>query len=383
MQELTIPGGQEKGRTVSTASDNCLKWWAQNAKQDNLKQACAAELQRRQNGGAPAQSPQRNAPSAPPTGRELVTGAFRDPQKATEALRDAQERAHLVAPATVCATLPEGTEIALAAVFVSELTETYKLPGGKFGLGKTALDRIAAAAGVDWDPHLCGRLDDGYDPHYCHYRAVGYVRTFDGSIRTITGAVEIDARDGSPQIEEIITKATTKGRWDGDDWQPRDPKPQILELRKFLLRHAESKAKNRAIRSLGLQTSYTSEELQKPFVVAKPMFTGYSDDPEAKREFRTAIADSYLGARGRLYGGGATPEPQRQMPQQAQRTAGHRPPPVGSVPIDADYSNVSPRGAYPGEQDQGQQTFTGMDGDGPGTVAEGEYGDQDASDIPY
>lgn len=364
----TIPGGKDQGKAVTEIDDRSLDWWSKNAKKESLKSACLAEIERRRGGGFQAQ-PQARAQQggavAQASRGELVTGAFRDPQKVTDALRKAQESCHLVAPATVCATLPEGTEVALAAVIVNTAAETYELPGGKLGLAKTALDRIAAAAGVDWDPRLCGRLDDAYDPHYCHYRAVGSVRTFDGSIRTITGEVEIDARDGSPQIEEIITKAKRNDR---------DPRSQILELRKFLLRHAESKAKNRAIRSLGLRTAYDRAELSKPFIVAKPMFTGASDDPEARREFRGAIAESYLGARNRLYGGEAAParEPQPRPTSQG----GHRPPPVGSVPpMDADYTNVSPRGAYPGDVN-----------DGPATIDPNEPpqdGGVDASDIPY
>lgn len=365
----TIPGGQDKGKPVTEVSDRTLKWWSENAKKESLKRECLAELERRRNGGAPTQPqarPQQGGAVAPASRGELVTGAFRDPQKATDALRAAQEQAHLVAPATVCATLPEGTEIALAAVVVAVGAETYELPGRKLGLAKTALDRIAAAAGIDWDPRLCGRLDDGYDPHYCHYRAVGYVRTFDGSVRTITGEVEIDARDGSPQIEEIETKARKNDR---------DPRSQVLELRKFLIRHAESKAKNRAIRSLGLRTAYSPEELRKPFIVAKPMFTGASDDPEARREFRTAIADSYLGTRNRLYGGEAAPL--REAP--ARPVSGHRPPPVGSVPpIDADYANVSPRGPYPGATVEGE-----ADQEGPGAIDPEQDGAEPASDIPY
>lgn len=331
---MIIPAkkGPDVGKDHTQLSDESLAWWAANAQKADLKAACLEEQRRRQGGGKPAN--QTAAPAAAAaastavttrSSTDIISGTFRDAKKATEALLHAQQVAHLVAPATVCGTLPEGCEVALALVMVDAEHETYPV-GDKLALGKTALERIAAAAGVSWDPILSQRLDDASHPQYCHFRAVGYVRGFDGQARTLPGEVEIDARDGSPQIEEIRIKAAKKNR---------DPAPQILELRKFLLRHAESKAKNRAVRSLGVRTSYEPQELQKPFVVAKLMFTGASDDPAARQYFRGRIADAFLGASSALYGGDAQP----QLSQPEQRTAiTHQPPLVGSVhdPDDAD-----------------------------------------------
>lgn len=333
---VTLPGGREKGKPINECSDESLKWWSENAKQADLKQACLAEIQRRGHGGAPAQTATRTqaqtvrtqnagVPAAASQGGDIV-GAFKDARKATEALSRASQMAHLVAPATVCSTLPEGCEVVLSFVLVDIENETYDIAGGKVGLGKNALDRIAGAAGLDWDPVLSCRLDDGSDPEYCHFRAVALYRTFDGQIVRRKGEVEIDARDGSPQIEEIATKARNAN-------PPRDPSKQILELRKFLLRHAESKAANRAIRSLGVRTSYTRAELQKPFVVAKLMFTGASEDPQARQYFRERIADSFLGASNKLYPPAA--QPQLAAPVQALGHS-HRPPAVGAVPTDFD-----------------------------------------------
>lgn len=324
--------GPDVGKDHTQLSDESLAWWSENAMKADLKAACAEEQKRRAAGGKPASASAQQQPPAtqpPPatasqavatrSSTDIISGTFRDARKATEVLMHAQQVAHLVAPATVCATLPEGCEVALAAVVVDVEHETYKI-SDKLGLGKTALERIAAAAGVSWDPVLSQRLDDASEPRYCHFRAVGYVRGFDGQMLTRSGEVEIDARDGSPQIEEILTKAKKNNR---------DPSAQILELRKFLLRHAESKAKNRAIRSLGVRTSYEPKELAKPFVVAKLMFTGQSDDPEARREFRGMIAQSFLGATNAMYG----------VPQSvaaALPAPAHRPPEVGAVVHDDD-----------------------------------------------
>jgi hypothetical protein len=258
------------------------------------------------------EAPARTAPLARHVEVQIETGNFRDPQRATDALRHASQAAHLVAPAPVCGSLPEGCALALAAVQVDVDTETYAIPGGnKLGLGKTALDKIAGAAGVSWVPDQSRRLDDGSDPHYCHYKAVGRVRDFDGTVRVIQGEVEIDARDGSAQ-------GSAK---------------ELAQVRKFILRHAESKAKNRAIRSLGVRTSYTEAELRKPFVVAKVQFTGESSDPEIRKMFAAKTADAFLGSHAALYGG--RPEP--ALPPAEKPDGTHPPPPVGSVaPSDTD-----------------------------------------------
>jgi hypothetical protein len=334
MAQFSIPGGKSKGTPLEAADSRDIEYWlgrlkgdleANPAKQyaDRDRQwitAAQAELDRRAAGGAAA--PRRNTPPAgTPAPRAAiqrrattdVASGYRDSAAASGALMDAAALGHLVSPATVVGELPAGTVLAISQVVVGVDEETYQLPGGKRGLAKVALDKIAAAAGVSWDPQQSGRLDDGSDPHYCHYRAVGRYRAFDGAEMVVNGEVELDARDGGPLHQEIREKAERAKRSDGGAGQ-------LLELRKFLLRHAESKAKNRAIRSLGLRTSYAPEELAKPFMVAKVMFTGHSEDPVIKAAFAAATADAFLGSRRALYPAAALPS----------RRVGHAPPQVGA-----------------------------------------------------
>lgn len=159
------------------------------------------------------------------------------------------------------------------------------------------------------------------------------MRSFDGSLRTVTGEVEIDARDGSPQIDEIMSKAQKAINSRTKQPEPRDPRPQIMELRKFLLRHAESKAKNRAIADMGLKRSYAPAELEKPFAVARIVWTGETDDPELKREFARMHAERMMDGAAALYGRQRPALPQRRhtIPQ----FQGH-PPPVDDLPPDPD-----------------------------------------------
>lgn len=343
---MVIPFGRSKGTPITEADSRDIGWIIQateakltdepgsrwDSERQALVAACRAELERRK-GDTAGDTAGGSAPDAAPAPAAIerraetrIAGGYTDAAQLSSTLLEAARQYHVISPATACGALPHGCEVSISLVEVDirdlkDGGEVYRL-SDKVGLGKSALDRIAGAAGISWDPHLCGRLDDGRDPHYCHYRAVGHVRLFDGAVRTLTGEVEMDARDGSPQLDELIEKAKL-GR-NG----PRDPAPQIRELRKFLLRHAESKAKNRAIRSLGLRTSYAPDDLKKPFAVARLMFTGRTEDPVLQRAFAAKIADSMLGTTTAMYGEAP------RMGAVPRAPALHSPPPVGQVDAD-------------------------------------------------
>lgn len=275
---------------------------------------------------AQQQQPQQLAKQEP---KPQIYGVFQRAEEVDKRLRHAAANFHLVAPSTVCGSLPEGCEAALAIVPINVEGETYDIPGGKRGLAKVALNKIAAAAGISWDPHLSRRLDNGSDPNYVHYRAVGWYRAFDGSRVGIQAEKEMDVRDGSPQVLALFDKARAKGR---------DATQQIRELRLHILGHAETKAQLRAIRALGLRTSYTREELQRPFVVARIVFTGKTDDPQLKQLFANRTADAFLGASTALYGNAAPaalPAPTAPPPVGMQRLAPAHDDEDDNVPFDA------------------------------------------------
>lgn len=355
MAEFKIPFGRAKDEPI-TETDPANITWMINALQTKLDEnpdkpyaakdrawiaAAKAELARRNGGGGQQLA---KAPAAQPTNIQrtsapAVLGAsMNDPGAVTAHLTKLAESHHIVSPATTVDCLPPGCGVAVNYVLISSDDsktgpgEVYGITGGKLGLSGTSLAKIGAAAGVDWDASQSGRLDNGSDPHYCHFRAVGHVRNLDGSVRTLTGEVEIDARDGSPQIDEIKQKAAKRT-------EPNDGSAQILELRKFLLRHAESKAKNRAIAGMGLKRSYTKAELAKPFAVCRLMWTGQTDNPELARMFAEKTADAMIGGMASLYGRPApqpapaahalpaAPAPQR-FDGSAPAFQGHAPPPV-------------------------------------------------------
>lgn len=255
-----------------------------------------------------------------------VVGTFAEPDDVNARIDKAQRAGfHLVAPAPQVGELPLGCKVAVNVVHIDPDLDTYRIEG-KLGLAKPALQRIGAAAGVSWDVRQSGRLDDGRDPMYCRWRAVGTVRHFDGTLTTIIGEKEMDLRPGSPVVEGLESRAESKGR---------DASRQIRELRMHIQSHAETKAQLRAIRSLGIKTSYEARELQSPFVVAKLMFTGHTDDPELRRDFARMIGASFHAGTAALYGHGAAAPPPAALPQPAAPSlpplGTQAAPPVGTV----------------------------------------------------
>ena len=240
--------------------------------------------------------------------RKSTGGVFNDVETLARAIKAFGEKHNLVVPGgAVGAELPMLYAAGLSFVFVDPDHETYAIPGRpELGIGKQALDRIAAAAGVQWNPHLCGRVDDNSSPHVVEYQVAGTVLSLDGSERMITASKRIDLR------AERNTPIETWGS-DAQEFQRNaeksgsDPWARILQARQHILSLAETKAKNRAIRSLGVRTAYTPKELAKGFAIIRLQFTGRSDDPEVEREIQFMIAKRALSSRAELYGG----EPRR------------------------------------------------------------------------
>lgn len=250
-----------------------------------------------------------------------------DPARVTEWLKNQGKDGHLVSPATTCPNLPLGCEVAFSAVLINvgNSKEAYPIPGSSdLGLSKTSINRIANAAGVSWDPLLSCKTDDGKDPFLYSFKAVGFYRDFDGTVREIHGEKTMDLREDSATVVGIRRRQKD---------EPGKADREITQLRMFIGEHAETKAKNRALRGgLALQTSYTKAELGKPFVVAKLMFTGRvsdADDPtgEIRRIHADNIGKAMLGGATALFGTPRQPIHEISPPiaTQAQIGAGTQP----------------------------------------------------------
>ena len=163
--------------------------------------------------------------------------------------------------------------------------------------------------GIQWDPKLCGRADDGADPNVVHYRMVGRIKALDGTWRTIMGDKEIrmetviqeltdnylakahayldDPKDGPAFREAYPTPEAREG------WIREKVRVDALQIKKHMLARAQTGAMARAVKSLGIRETYTDTELQKPFVFPKLVPDFDPRDP-GDREFMRRQAAGFV-----------------------------------------------------------------------------------------
>ncbi len=355
-----VPLGKGKGSiAVEEADDDQLTRFVAYFDEDPQKRAKFAEA-------AEAARAELKVRSEPPPEPDVGTAIAlaHDPGAITARFDKLRENYHLVSPATQIDALPIGFGVSVSFVSADpnaaksgpgDVYKTGSRDDSKVGISAHVIQQIAAAAAVDWDPRLSGRLDDGSDPRYVHYRAVGWVRNFDGTPRKIQGEVEMDMRDDSPQVEEIKAKAKRRKEGYNDGGAS-----QILELRKFILRHAETKAQNRAVcKGLGVKRAYHAKELQKPFAIAKLTFTGHTEDPELRKTFAIMNAQAALRGSSALYG----EEPLAALPPAVTPALGHAPPPLGVT--EAELADDEEPEYEPDDMpDNGEEGGLGQDVDG-------------------
>lgn len=373
----TLPYGRQKGVDIEKAETENNVWVLERLEEKivsepdgrfaesnrKLAQAIRAELKRRGaeapeaptqqaagNGGGGA-APKAAAAGATDQSIERVgnqsiafIGSFVDSGRVNAAMQAAESQCHLVAPATVCGSLPDLCEVAISAVYIDPNgPDVYQVTGDKkkpsdtdqMGLDRVALAKVLGAAGGDIVS--VERLEPSGDPLYWVSRVTIRVRFFDGRSRRLIGVAVQDAREGSPMIRRIRTKAANRLKKYPKDFNDGG-ETEILELRNFLSRRADTMALNIATRRLGVRTSYARKSLQKPFAVAQLMVTGRSQDPEARWQYRTALLESvfgneeHKGAQERLYGAPAQSAPAALPPPPVAPPRQLQPPPVGSVP---------------------------------------------------
>lgn len=286
-------------------------------------------------------TPARSALAAPGSGNPLADAlASYDPRQF-----------NLATPIVVLDQVPPMHRVSIRVVQIDAESETYQIPGGdKVGLGKTALDKIAAAAGVNWIPERCGQIDTYNDPHRVIYKAVCTIQDFDGRRRLVFAEKEVDlrgepgwpleklgndarefvrqaegkaafhmtvpadtrpstCRDCGQQVFWVETKNKKKMPLDpgGDSHFSTCPAKaklpagweRVYQQRANIRSLAESKAKLRCIRTaIGLPVSMTPEQAARPFVVPALVPDLDVSDPDIKR----MVAASLIGAQEALYG---------------------------------------------------------------------------------
>lgn len=220
-----------------------------------------------------------------------------DPLLATSFIKWAMQHTNFIGAAPACPALPQGFELAFTKVEINpdpKMKECYRQSDGGLSLTKTGLEKIQKAAGIKLDPKLTRKLDDGSDTLFAIYEFVGFYRDFDGTICPLKGTRKLDLHDGSDEIKRIRGRQKSEAAGDRE----------ISELRRFIDEHCESKAKNRGIRSFGVKSSYTDEEMSRPFTCIRLIRTGRCDDPATQMVLTKMIHEEYQASESMLYGGG-------------------------------------------------------------------------------
>lgn len=244
--------------------------------------------------------------------RPETGGVFESVEQLADTIREMQKRYNVLVPGgAIGGRLPMLHSVAVAFVFVDAERETYGTGGAGIGIAKSALDRIAAAGGIQSVPSLSGRSDDGSDPHVVEFQSVGTVKQLDGTERLVSASKRIDLRaeKGIPEdkwgddAREIARIAGNHKDRDGKP-DPRDPWPQIMQARQHALSNAESKSFNRLVRkAFGIRANYSRQDIAKGFAVVHLQFTGHHSNPAIEMMAAEKIVDRALGSASMLYGG--------------------------------------------------------------------------------
>jgi hypothetical protein len=254
--------------------------------------------------------------------------ALRDLDSVMSAVDTWRQKAFVVGVATM-GEIPSGHKVVINIVSVDPDEPGCTYPtGGQIGrgqdaeklvgLGKTILDRIALAAGLDWIPEMSGRIDDGSDPNRIVYQATTSHTDLTGAVHTVTQQYEMNF-----EARAKVLRTSKERQWEDKqqyaDFRAKNPdkerfidlavRTDIEAMRVQGIGRAESGAKNRAVAAaLGLRRGgYTASELRrKPFAVFRLVDDiDWQNDPVAHsaqimRASGLAKALAYGGARQSL-----------------------------------------------------------------------------------
>jgi hypothetical protein len=160
--------------------------------------------------------------------------------------------------------------------------DTYKsndIKAGHRAPGARALNKFASAAGVSFLDER--RVDDGTNPNLIRVTVMAAMTLPNGQRITATGTKEIDL---------------ARKRFASD--------AEKAKFLSFFYEHVSTRARSRAIRAiLSLKSSYTDEEIRRPFAVVS--FVPNTNHPDV----RAAMLQAFSGNVAALYG----PEPAKAL----------------------------------------------------------------------
>lgn len=223
--------------------------------------------------------------------RKFPTGTYSTSIEANRALRDCAEVGWLLSPSQQVAQVLDGTSIAISAFRVDVVLETFaddeeptrRIPN------KVFLDQVVRELGVGWIADHCRRTDDQHNAHIRSFQAGGRIQEFHGAWRPIQAHSEVDLTNNSPLVRKISARFGERSRL------------EIERRRQFITGLADTGARLRAVRQLGVRDWYSSGDLAKAFFCARVIFHGQSASPETKAIFDKAVAEAFVSASSALF----------------------------------------------------------------------------------
>ena len=189
--------------------------------------------------------------------------AYEKPTDVTTALAQLAEHFPVIAPGgtTSCAAIAEGCRVLLTSVIayppdrgtdgkeVSGTGDVFKdKQTGKWCFHASFLKKLAAGVGIEWLADKTRRLDNFADPFVCSMVVAGRYRDYTGEWREITGAHQLDLRDGAAHGK---TPA------------------QLVKARQYIQQLCETMAKSRAIADACVSRTIEERDLGRPIPMAK------------------------------------------------------------------------------------------------------------------
>lgn len=173
------------------------------------------------------------------------------------AIEQLKNEGNLLYPLSYCDSIASMHRVSVRRLKIDSDTnagEVYhpaQVPQGRFALTKIGLLKIDLAAGLDWMPEFCNRMDNGTDQFFVKFRASAKIQDLDGSFRVVSAETTLDYREGSIALEGLT-------------------KNDVRMRRMSIVQRAETAAKNRVRRdAIGVKPTYTVAELAKPFIILK------------------------------------------------------------------------------------------------------------------
>jgi hypothetical protein len=205
--------------------------------------------------------------------------------------------ANVLFPVTALDVIPALHRPTLSVIMVDtseKSKDTYYITSDQRGLSKPVIQRMLAVSGAQC---LTEKLTPDSDLDFIRWTAVVWGKLPDGTMHNARGS---KTWAWEKSLEQFIAKALDKSK---PPETPEQAKARGVkaaqQYREFADEQTETKALLRAARGfLGIKTSYSPEELKKPFLIAKSVLDLPMDDPEIKRMVAQKAIDSTFA----LYG---------------------------------------------------------------------------------